>query len=395
MRLTVFCSTDPSRHGRTVRSLGVALDCEQLVEVVAPTFESRPSSVVLIRLRTWRVLHFFGPVEWSIRRNLTRVGFTVISMLPSRTRAPLFMMLSRMVMGMPRAQTLSNESRTVALIEEVLLAPAVFSVLPSSRKVLDMRDYYPRQFEHSRTWRLLVAPGLKAVLEEFLPRFDAVVTVSEELAALIAEDSGVRAHVVRSIPEDPDLPWRTSEYDPSSVIRLVHHGAVSASRRTKELVTIAQELGPQASLSLYLTGSSSAIRSIRRRARRVPNCWVMHPVPFRDIVPTLTNYDIGLLHLPPTTANLRVALPNKLFECLHAGLPVVVGPDTAMGRFVLQNECGWVAETHDPKDFAAVIAALTPDEIDRCRGQVKRTIEAISWKVERDRLKVVLSRSPF
>ena len=397
MLLIVFCSKDPSRHGRTLRSLAAAREFAGRAEVVAPAFDDFSPSVGLQRLRAWRALRLLGPAQWSLRRVLTRLGFTVAALFPQWLRAPLFIVLSRKLMGMPDEMASRASCSTVALIEEVLLAPAVFSALPSSRKVLDMRDYYPRQFEHSRTWRILVAPGLKAVLDEFLPQVDAVVTVSDELAGLIRDDFGVSATVVRNIPEDLGEGPRTTGYVPPDVLRLVHHGAVGANRRTTDLVTVAEELGPRASVSLYLVGSLGAVRRIRRRADNVGNCTVFRPVPYREIIPMLANFDIGLLHLPPTTTNLRVALPNKLFECLHAGLPVVVGPDTTMARFVIENECGWVAPSHDPKDFASTIAGLTSDDILRCRSRVIRTVDAMPWSSEEERLKSVLftHRNPW
>ena len=53
--------------------------------------------------------------------------------------------------------------------------------------------------------------------------------------------------------------------------------------------------------------------------------------------------DIGLSLDRPTVDNFRFSLPNKLFDFLHAGLPVVCSDLPVAGRFVRENATGEVA----------------------------------------------------
>jgi glycosyltransferase involved in cell wall biosynthesis len=63
--------------------------------------------------------------------------------------------------------------------------------------------------------------------------------------------------------------------------------------------------------------------------------------------------------LQPGEANHRLALPHKLFDCMLAGLPVVV-PTFAeeVAAVVREAGCGEVVDSADPADVAAAIGRL-------------------------------------
>ena len=67
--------------------------------------------------------------------------------------------------------------------------------------------------------------------------------------------------------------------------------------------------------------------------------------------------DIGLSLDRPTVDNFRFSLPNKLFDFLHAGLPVVCSDLPVAGRFVKENGTGEVAaEAHGDEAIARSVA---------------------------------------
>ncbi len=56
---------------------------------------------------------------------------------------------------------------------------------------------------------------------------------------------------------------------------------------------------------------------------------VLPPVPPDDLLPWTASADVTFVGQPPRTLNQRLNLPNKLFESLMAGVPVVVSADNA------------------------------------------------------------------
>jgi len=76
--------------------------------------------------------------------------------------------------------------------------------------------------------------------------------------------------------------------------------------------------------------------------------------------------DIGLSLDRPTVDNFRFSLPNKLFDSLHAGVPVVCSDLPVAGRFVTEEGIGKVAASAKgdaaiAKSVADAVKALMAD----------------------------------
>ena len=78
-----------------------------------------------------------------------------------------------------------------------------------------------------------------------------------------------------------------------------------------------------------------------------------------ELVAWTASADVALIPLPPVSANQRASTPNKFWEALAAGTPVVVGPGlTVMADLLRSHELGFVGRSHRPEDLAAAISAV-------------------------------------
>jgi glycosyltransferase involved in cell wall biosynthesis len=59
-----------------------------------------------------------------------------------------------------------------------------------------------------------------------------------------------------------------------------------------------------------------------------------------------------------TTLNHRLATPNKLFEAIGAGVPVVVSDLPGMASIVRQTGVGETCDPSDPADVARALRAI-------------------------------------
>jgi len=118
----------------------------------------------------------------------------------------------------------------------------------------------------------------------------------------------------------------------------------------------------------------------RGRHRTLP---AVHP---DEIVGWTASADVALVPLPPVSANQRASTPNKFWEALAAGTPVVVGPGlTVMAELVEDLDLGVVAASLSPTDLAAAIREVidvTPDvAAERRRRIATLARERFSWPV--------------
>src|SRR5690606_12587088 len=105
----------------------------------------------------------------------------------------------------------------------------------------------------------------------------------------------------------------------------------------------------------------------------------LDPVPPADVVAELASADVGVLPLRHFGSH-EVALANKLFEYLHAGLPMVVSDCAAQEQFVRRFGLG---EVHPAEDSGALAAAVRSVLVDlpvwRAAVEASPARERFTW----------------
>jgi glycosyltransferase involved in cell wall biosynthesis len=107
-------------------------------------------------------------------------------------------------------------------------------------------------------------------------------------------------------------------------------------------------------------------------------------VPPDDLVDWTASADVALVPLPPISFNQRFSTPNKFFEAITAGTPIVLGPDLpAMEEILVREDFGRVARSLSATDLAAAITQileLPSKQRDAWRASIARiAAERYSW----------------
>ncbi len=72
----------------------------------------------------------------------------------------------------------------------------------------------------------------------------------------------------------------------------------------------------------------------------------------------MASADVAVMPIQPSTLNHRLSTPNKLFEALAAGVPVVVSDFAEMREIVLGNPDGPLGAVCRPTDVSDVARAI-------------------------------------
>jgi glycosyltransferase involved in cell wall biosynthesis len=110
-------------------------------------------------------------------------------------------------------------------------------------------------------------------------------------------------------------------------------------------------------------------------------------VPPAEVVEALSDASVGLALFEPVCLSHRLVLPNKLFEYVLAGLPVVGSDLPMISRFVRDHEVGAVVDPGDPAAIASALReVLEPARRRELRAAVARAQAELDWRRERDTL---------
>ena len=198
-------------------------------------------------------------------------------------------------------------------------------------------------------------------------RADLVLTVNDSLADLLAQRwDVVRPTVVRNCapawtPPDPppDLLRHALALPPGTPL-LLYHGGFLADRGLPELIAVLAR--PElAAAHLVLLGEGPLAPRLRELAAGPGVAGRVHllpAVPPDELLPWVASADVGVMPNQPRTLNERLSTPNKLFESLAAGLPVVSSDFPERRRIILDDPAGPLGAVCDPTDPAALAAAL-------------------------------------
>jgi glycosyltransferase involved in cell wall biosynthesis len=221
------------------------------------------------------------------------------------------------------------------------------------------------------------SPAQKAVyrwLERLSFRHgSALVTVCDSIADEMARDLGdgrLGVTVVRNIPDRSREPSRAypplkQQYGiPDSQFALLWQGGVGPSRMIEPVV---EALAHAPGCTLVIRGPEietygPGYAAIAARIGASDRLILAPAVPSRDVVAAGRGADAGVWTLPNLCKNFTYALPNKIFEYLASGLPVVVAHYPEAKRLVETHEVGLDFDPYDPRSIAAAINRLSEDK---------------------------------
>jgi glycosyltransferase involved in cell wall biosynthesis len=233
---------------------------------------------------------------------------------------------------------------------------------------------------HIESGRLARLPGL---LKSYLYRREgrwmgeaaALVSVTDPLADEVVRRFGVARPIVvkncrpRWRPDEPGPPISTRlrqaltvaapDAPPDAPI-LLYQGAFREDQGIEELLP-ALSLPPLREMPLIAVflGFGRLEPILRAAASAEPGrIVVLPPVPSDELLSWTAGAVLSFVGAPPKTINLRLTVPNKLFESLMAGVPVVVASGTAVAELVDGAEVGVVVAPWSAQAIADALASM-------------------------------------
>jgi glycosyltransferase involved in cell wall biosynthesis len=107
-------------------------------------------------------------------------------------------------------------------------------------------------------------------------------------------------------------------------------------------------------------------------------------VPFAVLEHFTRKAQLGLSIDKPSVLNHKYSLPNKLFEYLHAGVPVLVSRLVEQEKIISQYDVGGFIEDHHPEHMAHKIKEIfeDPDTLERWKHNTSRVRDELNWENE-------------
>ncbi|MES2210117.1 MAG: glycosyltransferase [Chloroflexota bacterium] len=235
-----------------------------------------------------------------------------------------------------------------------------------ARLVYDARDLYVESNNIARLPRPLRA--WFAWYEGRLARAaDRVFTVNESCADYLERRYRVARPVVvmnGQLPWTPLDPGRQALHErlglsPDRRI-VLYHGGFMRDRGLLRVIEAIERPGLELADVVFMGAGPEADR-LRDRADASParqRIHILPSVPPEALLDWVSSADVGIMVNQPSTLNERFSTPNKLFECLTAGTPIVSSDFPERRRILIDGPGGPLGRVCDPTDPGAIAAAL-------------------------------------
>ncbi|HOS72328.1 MAG TPA: glycosyltransferase, partial [Bacteroidales bacterium] len=150
-------------------------------------------------------------------------------------------------------------------------------------------------------------------------------------------------------------------------------------------------------VSLIVAGSGDVIGRLKNRVldlELADRILFLDMMPWEELMKYTRSADAGLSLDKDTNMNYRFSLPNKLFDYISAGIPVIAGNLPEVAGIIKKYDCGIIIPEITPEAIAEAVETLKNDRelLNKLRRNVVYASEDLSWEKESEKVKKFYER---
>lgn len=274
---------------------------------------------------------------------------------------------------------------------DTLLAAFLVSKIKNKTLIYDTHEYFTEVPE------LVMRPKIQKIwtkIEEFIfPKLDKIITVNNSIAKLYEDKYKKNIVVVRNIPSTftPEkIKTRTELHLPENKHILILQGTGINIQRGAEEACLAMKYLNDDYL-LLICGSGDALPNLKeivKQNKLEAKIIFKAKMPFTELRQFTMNSDLGLAIDKDTNLNYHFSLPNKLFDYIHSGIPVLSSKLVELENIIIKYDVGYFIQNHEPKHIADTIIQIFENEKEyqqKKLNTIKVKLE-LSWENEEKKL---------
>ncbi len=260
-----------------------------------------------------------------------------------------------------------------------------------ARLVYDSHELYCEQeFSKREKYRWSELEG------KYIGACDIVITVNQSIASELEQRYGIRdvkvIHNAERTLKSPAISQCLHEaFNLSANKKIVlMQGGLSAGRNLKALVDAMRYVQNQ-DVVLVVLGDGILLRSLEKLAQQrgiAGRVYFHNAVPQSNLLEFTAAADVGVIPYQATCLNNHYCTPNKLYEFIAAGLPILATDLPEIRKVVKEREIGLVGDTSSSKKIGSLIDNFFSDEerFANWKANVSIVRQLICWEQEEKKL---------
>ena len=269
---------------------------------------------------------------------------------------------------------------------DTVLPAYLVAKLRRKQLVYDTHEYFTGVPELAN--RPLVRKTWRCIESFVFKRINKIITVNKSIAALYKKDYGKELRVMRNIPSKASVIQKADrkeyKFREDMFLIILQGNGINKDRGAEEAVEMMKLLN---NALLIIAGSGDVIPELKKyvSANELDSKVIFLP---RMAYPSLMGIsafcDLGLSFDKDSNINYRLSLPNKLFDYIRAGIPVLATDLPEVANIIRTYKTGIVTNDLSPSNLSAIVEKLRSDEaaLNEFRENCKRASEELNWEQE-------------
>jgi glycosyltransferase involved in cell wall biosynthesis len=269
---------------------------------------------------------------------------------------------------------------------DTLLPNFVVSKLKRLPLVYDSHEYFTGLPELQN--RPFVTGVWRRIEKAIFPGLKYVMTVSEPIASFYEKEYKVRPVVVRNLSRNAGEIVPFSRYQlgirPEDLLAIIQGTGINIDKGAEELI---EAVAMTEDVCLLVVGSGDIVPRLKEMVQNLDIGQKVRFIPSVkwDVLLKYTKAsDIGMCIEKDTNLNYHYSLPNKLFDYIAAGIPVVVSDLPETRKIVIESGCGITLSSVTPEQISYTFCELikNPDKLAMFKLKAIKASEKLNWENE-------------
>lgn len=232
----------------------------------------------------------------------------------------------------------------------------------------------------------------KVVENTFVRRSDAIFCVSDEISEWYESRYRVKRPVtILNSPNSESAPqseYLRNKFNLRQGQKIALYLGVIEPGRSVELLVETFEQREDDSVVVIFVGYGSLVGFIKASPAYGRTVFFHPAVPRSQIVAIAASADLGLCLISPSCLSYDNCMPNKLFEYLMSGLPVIVSPCASLIKFVDHHRVGFSLDELSQSAVAAQILSFVATDLNEMKQRARALALQNSWEMQATRLRI-------
>ena len=230
-------------------------------------------------------------------------------------------------------------------------------------------------------------------IERFIfPRLKNIITVSDAIASFYFKKYNINIQVVRNVPFKTKYIFEskqalTNSFEKELCVagsKIIYQGSLNKDRGIELMIRAMKYIDS----TLFIVGDGDIKNSLENLVKKIgisDRVKFLGRVPFFNLKSITKKMDLGLSLEEDVCLAYRYSLPNKIFDYVHAEIPVLVSNLPEMMNVVNKYKIGKVLQSREPQDVACEINDILLSK-KSFEGYFLKAKNELCWEREQEKL---------